>query len=230
MIVGVGISVPGDVGGLPPFVPFMFPLLAAWYRADQGITIATGVSQWNDLSGNGRHQLQATGTKQPLLIASAVNGLPALRSDGVDDMMAVAVALGQPQTIFCVTKVISPTQVNADTIWSESASLFLIDDATPRTLLGAGSNILYNQQVAKDAYKYVTCIINGASSFLYESGVQRATGDCGAGTGTSITLFNLPAGTHSMNCEIAEFMIYNRVLSAAEIAVVEGYLKGRYAL
>src|SRR5690348_12139297 len=32
-------------------VPSDFGTLVAWFRADQGTTIATGVSQWNDLSG-----------------------------------------------------------------------------------------------------------------------------------------------------------------------------------
>lgn len=47
---------------------FMSPMdlgASIWLRRGMGITIATGVSQWNDQSGNNRHFAQATGADQP---------------------------------------------------------------------------------------------------------------------------------------------------------------------
>lgn len=41
------------------------PAPYAWYDATQGITVATGVSQWNDESGNGRNLSQAGTSAQP---------------------------------------------------------------------------------------------------------------------------------------------------------------------
>jgi hypothetical protein len=62
---------------------------ALWFDADDSstITIATGVSQWNDKSGNGRNATQATGVNQPLLISNELNGKPVVRFDGTNDSL-----------------------------------------------------------------------------------------------------------------------------------------------
>lgn len=50
-------------GLLPP----KFSGLTAWYRYNSGITVTgSGVSQWDDQSGNGNHLLQGTDTNRPL--------------------------------------------------------------------------------------------------------------------------------------------------------------------
>lgn len=72
--------------------------LAWWVRADQGITLAAGVSQWNDLSGNGVNFAQGTAGFQPALVASAINGRPAVQSDGVDDALTASWARVAPGT------------------------------------------------------------------------------------------------------------------------------------
>lgn len=52
----------------PAFTPASMTGIWAWYRADQGVTLDTGkVSQWNDLSGNGRHITQTTASLRPTL-------------------------------------------------------------------------------------------------------------------------------------------------------------------
>lgn len=53
--------------------------LAAWYRIDRGVTIATGISQLDDLSGNGRNLTQGTGSAQPARVLAAYNGKPCAR-------------------------------------------------------------------------------------------------------------------------------------------------------
>lgn len=58
----------GGGGGGGSFVPTdLGAALQRWYDASNtgSITIATGVSQWNDLSGNGAHLTQATSGNQP---------------------------------------------------------------------------------------------------------------------------------------------------------------------
>lgn len=60
-----------------------------WFDADDAatITLATGVSQWDDKSGNARHVAQATGSFQPSLVANEQNGLDVIRFDGTDDRL-----------------------------------------------------------------------------------------------------------------------------------------------
>jgi hypothetical protein len=55
--------------------------LLARYVAGQGVTVAgIGVSQWDDLSGNGHHATQATNGNRP--VPTTVLGTPSLRFDG----------------------------------------------------------------------------------------------------------------------------------------------------
>jgi hypothetical protein len=54
------------------------------------ISVATGVSEWRDKSGNARHASQTTGSLQPGIAASTVNGLNSLSFDGSDDWMQTA--------------------------------------------------------------------------------------------------------------------------------------------
>lgn len=52
----------------------------ARYRADvEHLTLVSGrVSQWNDMSGNGRHLIQATADSRPIVTSNAINGQPAV--------------------------------------------------------------------------------------------------------------------------------------------------------
>lgn len=61
-----------------------------WLDADDvsTITIATGVSEWRDKSGNGRHFTQATTSKQPTYNATGFNGRPTLVFDGSNSLLS----------------------------------------------------------------------------------------------------------------------------------------------
>lgn len=68
-------------------VPKSVATLAAWWRADYGVTTATGVSQWRD-GTTGRLLTQATPGKQPTRVTpSELGSKPALRFDGTDDVL-----------------------------------------------------------------------------------------------------------------------------------------------
>ena len=75
-----------------PVTPLWTPsaiTTAMWLDASDSstITIATGVSEWNDKSGNARNATQAIGANQPLVIANAFNGLQVIRFDGSNDTL-----------------------------------------------------------------------------------------------------------------------------------------------
>lgn len=79
-----GKGLAGSGGG---FTPATVSGLVGWYYSESGITIATGVSQWDDLSGNGNHLTQSSAGLQPAYIAAFQNGKHAVRTDGSDDYM-----------------------------------------------------------------------------------------------------------------------------------------------
>src|SRR5262245_56271556 len=47
------------------------------------------VRRWNDTSGSGNHAAQVTDSNQPLWVASAISGRPAIRFDGANDLLAL---------------------------------------------------------------------------------------------------------------------------------------------
>ena len=63
------------------------PNLSFWQDAADlsTITIATGVSEWRDKSGNGRHFTQATGANQPSYSDTGFLGRPGITFDGSND-------------------------------------------------------------------------------------------------------------------------------------------------
>ena len=87
-----------------------------WLRADQGITIATGVSQWADLSGFGNHFVQAMGGNQPTLLSNGgPGGQPAVSFDGATSVMTAPLLTTNTQnwTMFAVLQIIGQAQANA---------------------------------------------------------------------------------------------------------------------
>ncbi|GEM_PF-4150300 len=77
-ITGVNLPEPGDVT----------TNLNLWFKADAGITIATGVSNWADQSGNGNDVSQATGGDQPTVSPGALNGNDMLLFDGANHFLS----------------------------------------------------------------------------------------------------------------------------------------------
>jgi len=67
-------------GGAGSFLKeILGPKLVLDLDSDLGVTIATGVSQWNDLSGRGNHVVQATGANQPARVLNVLDGHAAIR-------------------------------------------------------------------------------------------------------------------------------------------------------
>ena len=88
------------------FNPKSISGLQAWYAADvaSSITIETGVQQWSDLSGNGRHLIQNTTNNQPAHNSVSVNGKPTVTFDGTNDRMATTAtfSIPLPTSVFIV--------------------------------------------------------------------------------------------------------------------------------
>lgn len=86
-----------------------------WLRADT-VTTSTGVDQMTDKTGNGRHFVQATGGKQPTLVASGSdpNGFDCVLSDGSSHSLTNAAfgAMSSGYTIYVVTRSITTPGAN----------------------------------------------------------------------------------------------------------------------
>ncbi len=165
-------------------------------ESDVGVTLATGVSQWNDLSGAARHYTQATGANQPAYTANLA-GYPVLTFDGTNDSMTAAgLVLPSPGTTPTYAALVARN--NAFT----TNRVFLGDTQT-----GANYPLYFNcHTLTPDVYQF-----NGGSQinsamtiggwFLVELYFSNTTADfirVGSTNVTGVTAGNLGVSTGRM--------------------------------
>ncbi len=226
------------------------PLLWLSAEALYNITNNALVAAWPDLSGFGRDVVQATAGKQPAYVADAFNGLPALRFDGVDDYLQRSDALG-----LAANPALSVWAVIVGPNASEQRFLHVgdLDGADGRVLAfctdaavryNNGSVDFVNDRV-KGRFAVTLFTRNAGDSYgaaaFYKDG-QRAT-RTGLTDGTLTGLQNeqtlvgggnvrLTGGAPNrfFGGELAELIVYGRVLTPAERQSVGAYLTNKYRM
>tara|TARA_R110000823_G_scaffold311529_1_gene437266 strand:+ start:1208 stop:2677 length:1470 start_codon:yes stop_codon:yes gene_type:complete len=199
------------------------------------ITIATGVSQWNDKSGQGNHVTQATGSKQPLLVNSSLNGKAVIRFNGTDEWMSrtsyTGGTLTQPTSIFGVYSWPSgsTTRRVLDSANNSSRHVIYLGSAGQHGIF-AGSELLgAGSPNSTDRLQY-TALFNTTSSSLRKSKTTILSGT----TGTQIMdgiMLAASSGTNSFgDIDIAELLVYNATVSTVDRDAIEDYLTVKWGL
>ena len=196
------------------FSPSGQPGLVAHYDASvaSSITIATGVRQWNDLTGLGHNLLQATGGLQPTISGNGV-----LFGSGMF-MQTATFTLGQPWTIYLVMM---------QTTWGNGRSFF--DGFTNNTsqiqqrgvtpqlqLFGGTSFVATNAGLALNTNAVVSGVFSGAASSLRVNKTAATTGNGGSTSVAGFTLGSLANGTFGANSLVFEVLIFNVAHSTAQ--------------
>lgn len=212
--------------------------LLQWCRADLGVTIATGVSQWDDLSGNGRHYTQGTGSAQPAWGAtSGPNGTPAITGDGVDDNLRALdldrpVPGTSPTWMWIVLKQV--TWTNTRRIYSNgnSSSTLCLVQTSPSPGLAtynAASSVTLPDLAVGVWGTVTTYFSNSPADYIQINDGTPATGVAlgNNGPGTSFTLFS---GNNTLygNVSIAEFVVADVLPSADQLTSLAAYRLARY--
>ncbi len=218
------------------FLPTDISGLVMWLKADV-LTLNDGdpVATWTDSSGTNNDALQSTAGSKPLFKTGIINGLPTVLFDGSDDFMSfTSDPTARPDSVFIVTQ---PTLNTA----SQKSYACLASGSIGATFARLGTNFWGtftnadlssgNALVSGTNYLLENTAATG-STFLYQRGVQVATSavtEATTGTpgmvGKDSTNANRQYAGH-----IAELIIYNTVLSAANRGSVETYLIAKYAL
>lgn len=232
---------PGDPVAAAPTTPLtILGSLAWWVRADLGITLGTGVSAWADQSGNGVNPSQGTGAAQPSLIAGAINGQPAVRGDGVDDLLSAAwarVAPGtQPFYIWLVFKQIAWT-VNKAVLTDFNAGATVgfalrLRTASPELRMqNTASLVNPNTGAAVGSYVRGEMQFTNSVADYLKLGATSVTGGNAANMagGGSIDLFgsSVVAAVFG-NAEVAEAFAYLGTPTAPQRTALDNYCTGRY--
>jgi hypothetical protein len=203
------------------FTPASVSGLALWVRADAGVS-ADG-SLWKDQAG-GNDLFQATTTSRPSLAYDTGSRMPLLRFDGAGDNLFFTQRLGGIRTVFWVIR-----RAAAMT----PGYRFLLGDATGYDFCSDATTRLWTTSYTHPA------ILNGQTR-LNGAAVNGTTTDRPAALSvlSLVTTANVAADAVSRDRsygrswwgDLAELVIYERALSATEVAAVEAYLAGRYGI
>ncbi len=221
-----------------PVTPDQLEDLAAWYDASDTSTITESnsmISAWNDKSDNEFDLLQAAASKQPLLVASALNGNSVVRFDGVDDIMTcLGTDINQSMSVFLVFKRISADGSDRFIGGGHAGidSLYLRYPNTGDSLrIQSESGDFMSVTYDASDYTILALIADGDYSEIYRNGLLVGSGDSGIDPFDMIVIGG--RGTYEaewINMDLAECIIYNPALNLNDRGRIENYLSEKWGI
>ncbi len=216
---------PKSTASRPFFLPSDLAGLELWCKYNSGITIAgAGVSQWDDVSGNGNHLKQGTDTNRP---SKESDG--SILFDGVDNFLkADAFTLVQPETIYLLAKQVTWTSLDAFFDGNTVSTGLLRQKngrVSPDIQSFAGVLLEINTDFILNTYAVVITIFNGAVSAIQVNNEAPLEGDAGAANMGGFTL-----GTQGnmlsrwSHIQVKEVLIYSVAHDAATRLQMTAYL------
>lgn len=224
--------------------------LQQWLRADMvnADVLDNGVPRVsradNQTSVFGMHATQGTTNRMPEKVASAINGKPALRFDAVPDqydaLRSPVAPIGEAYTAFAVFAP-NTTGLTERVIMQGYGGVSRLGITNGILMRSAGGTVSQLLPCPPHQPLIATLRCNGLSSSFYVNGVnltQNATPSGNwAGSGgveNRVIIFGAGYGDGAllrpMDGDLAEVMVYNRILSDHERQRVEAYLADRYAI
>ena len=208
----------------------------AWWDFSNGssITIETGISQADDLTGNGRHLVQATGSQQPAHATDASIGggvLTVAKFDGSDDTLATSANLGDaPATWFVVT--VKPDSSGTDALARMNGHATYLNDGSLATWTGSSQGD-WTASSGDWLDDHVHAFVRDASqASYYIDGTQKASA-----TSQSSDIsepFRLGAdgsgGGSAGNWWVGECLVYSGALTGTDRTDVETYLADKWGI
>lgn len=234
--------------------------LHSWYDASDYLSFtntANGISQWNDISGNGRHAVQANSSYRPTINYVTQNNKNVVTFNGSSQfLLAPASITSNALTFFSVYKrysagasgtygrILSLYNTGNSNDYDNTNSLIVhttavsLGGVTPPLVGGyrasapiAGSTISYGTSTSGASYLF-SATLNGTSWSQNNSGTV-VTGTTSA-TSLNSNSLNVGAGGPSGGVDqyfygwFAEHIIFTRVLSNDEITAVRDYLSKKW--
>jgi hypothetical protein len=224
------------------FNPRSIAGIEAWWDFSDlsTLTIDTGISAVADKSGNGYNATQSVGGNQPLSSQNQRNGRAVADFDGTGDLLQTAnVSADLPAfSSFVALSARTLGQISFGRIWTRNdlqRAMFVASGS--RFCLGQGGAVVQatTTNIVFNDWFYITGTSAGGNSGTYQyrvNGLNQALTFPGASTSSVASnpyaIGDRAAGARAFDGLIGEILIYNRVLSAAEIAKVETYLAKKW--
>lgn len=214
--------------------------LKLWLGADTGITLdgSGGVSTWADQSVNGNNATQTTAANRPTVVANSMNGKPVIHFNGSGQYLNLPNVMGSATAgeVFVVTKASAVSGAEHEMMQ------FAANPSTYGTIYPVADGRIVDDW-GSTAQQYVSIVaqpINQAHLYNVSSQpglwVARINGLLQyRNTTNTVSFTTTPTlGTRLLKDltyagDIAEFLVYDHVLSDADREAVGGYLAQKYA-
>jgi hypothetical protein len=216
---------------------------AAWFRGDLGITLTSGkVSQWSDQSGNNRHLVQATAANQPPAITNAINNKPCVQFAALSHLRCSSLnglsMLGDYSSYLVLKNSNTGDSVYhlaAYAAGSNNQFSVYTSDISNNTRVCAGSVAASGEVIFGPGNNTTTALYAVKAGAGASGSVCRFNNATGISTrnGAGATIHFAcgsydTAGTQQFVGYIAEFIIFQRVITTLEETTLLQYFNGRY--
>ena len=208
--------------------------LTLWLRSTAGTAGSGALSIWHDQSGNGNDATAITAGATPMVVANQENGLPIVRFSGATGLRLPNNAMGSAQSgqIFAIVKLDS-THNNTNVLWNfgtgagtSYSSINHVDDFGSSD---TSSEYIPAKEKTGQYFIYDTAMTSGGTStFRYNGNVMWVRSGLQAGFSPSADIGG--NGTSTLYGDVAEVIVYNRVLSSQEQSIVYAALAQKYNL
>jgi hypothetical protein len=239
------------------FNPASIPNLALWLDAADASTItldgSNNVSEWRDKSGGARHLAQASTTLRPAYVTGVLNGNPVVRPDGTDDIIQSSAQLAsvwygsgtQQITWIYLVAYINTGRWSLQLIRSpgDNQNRMILDrqpsgvgtldfQFTAGATGGQITSAPYLSPITSWAIETVRWT-NGGTPTLRRTTTAATNTYSAAGTLTGTMADNQYAAVGGgaiipANFNLAEWLIFNRNISDAEVGQIESYLLSKW--
>jgi hypothetical protein len=220
------------------FSPKSISGLLVWLDANDAssYTIATGISEWRDKSGNGRTFSQSTGNNQPVVSATKQNGMTLFEFDGTNDRLTATGNWLQIAncTLFAAFKRNSGAYggIIASSGNFDNSPGLLIDSSSP--VVRGYSNFSPGAAGSATTFQVMSGTVTNGDTVAFTNGTQSdsdaASGSLGSDqTTTSIGTYRTTAANY-LNGLLGEVLAFSRVLTASERRTVEAYLGKKWGV
>lgn len=221
--------------------PPAFSDMVAWYRGDSLEGSGSNATWWNDKSGNGLHAIAVGVSGVPTIVPNAYNNRTAARfvENNVQWFQQTSVDISQPFTVVSVVKCTSTFQLPTvyDGISASASFAYVFEEGFyvepgEAMVFADGSGLHGSATNWNDEWHYNQVDWNGNSTQFWIDGNLDGSGGTPGTSGLDGLLIgkarwdNLP--NTAWDGDIAEVIIYNRLLSSGERAEVSAYISNYY--
>lgn len=201
-----------------------------WSNGANVVQTSAIISQMTDLSGNNNHATQATVANQPVLIASSLNSLPAVKFNG-NQLLVSNFQPTSNHTLFFVYR----NRINGGSFYSALNQNRPLQRETQVWNNENNSNINLSLNLNS---KNCVCFSMSYSTPFNEVFVNNNTSLQSVGSNTAggsqpynEFVFGARNGNQEyINAEICEIIVYTKILSASERDQVYQWIKSKYNL